>query len=57
MGKPIAEGKSSRTLTIRVNEAQLDTIKKQAEKKQISQAHYLLGLVEKDIEIKNDNDV
>ena len=49
MGKPISEGKSDRTLTIRVNEKQLDTIKKQAEEKQISQARYLLDLVEKDV--------
>ena len=52
MGKPIAEGKSDKTLTIRVNEAQLNAIKEQAEEKQISQAHYLLDLVEKDIENK-----
>lgn len=49
MGKPISEGKSDKTLTIRVNETQLETIKKQAEEKQISQARYLLDLVEKDV--------
>lgn len=49
MGKPISEGKSDKTLTIRVNEAQLNVIKEQAEKRQISQARYLLDLVEDDI--------
>ena len=53
MRKPLSEGKSSRFLTIRVNEAQLAVIKKRAQELDISQTQYLLELVEKDIENEN----
>lgn len=47
--KPIAQGRSTKTLTIRLNEGQIKAIKEQAYKKQLSQSEYLLTLVEEDI--------
>lgn len=47
--KPIAQGRSTKTLTIRLNEGQIKAIKEQAQKKQLSQSEYLLTLVEEDM--------
>ena len=54
MGKPIASGKSDIMMTIRVNEAQREAVKSQAEKKNLSQSWYLMELVEQDL--KKDED-
>ncbi len=51
--KPIAQGRSTKTVTIRLNEGQLEALKEQAKKKQLSQSEYLMLLVEEDI--KKDN--
>jgi predicted DNA binding CopG/RHH family protein len=49
MSKPIGDGISNKTLTIRLNEAQLEAVKSQATSQKISQSTYLMKLVEKDI--------
>jgi hypothetical protein len=55
MEKPISPAKSNITMTIRVNEAQQQAVKEQSEKKNLSQAWYLMSLVEKDMEQDNAN--
>ena len=47
--KPIAQGRSTKTVTIRLNEGQLEALKLQAKKKQLSQSEYLMLLVEDDM--------
>ncbi len=55
MAKAIAEGKSDKTLTFRLNAAQRDALIKQAKKHNMSQACYIMHLVEKDILNENKN--
>ncbi len=55
MDKPISPAKSNITMTIRVNEAQQKAVKEQSEKKNLSQAWYLMSLVEKDMKQDNVN--
>ena len=56
MNKPISPAKSSVTMTIRVNEAQHRAVKAQSEKKNLSQAWYLMSLVEEDLKRESSAD-